>query len=99
MIFERQFSNVSALAQRKKEKVCSAAKESREDRKRALRGFAFVGERSSRHVLGVVTSVRNRKVAASRMKLRPPTPNQPPEPTRLRRRFLFANAVHRVAHL
>jgi hypothetical protein len=97
MIIEKQFPSVGELARRKKEVVCPAAKEPSDERKRALRGFKFVGERCSRHVLGVVTSRRNGKLVAPRMKLRPPTPNQAPEPTRLRGPFFVSgfSAHHR----
>jgi hypothetical protein len=98
MIFENQFSRISELAQRRKEGVGPAAKKSSDERKRALRRFESIGERSGRHGRRVVTSTEENEAAAWWIELRPPTPNQPPEPTRLRRPFLFANAAHRVAH-
>jgi hypothetical protein len=81
MILEKQFSSVGELAQRQKEVVRPAAKESSDERKRALRCLEFVGERRSHHGRCVVTSQKNGKLAAPHSELRPPTPNQSPEPT------------------
>jgi hypothetical protein len=83
MILEKQFSRVGELTPRKKEKVRPAKKVSSDERKRALRCLEFVGERRSHHGRSVVTSQKNGKLAAPHSELRPPTPNQSPEPTRL----------------
>jgi hypothetical protein len=98
MIFENQLSRISELAERQKEVVCPAAKESSDERKRGLRRFGFVGERRSRRGRSVVTSTE-KKEAALRIGRRPPTPNQSSEPTRLRGPFMFATIAHRAAHL
>ena len=51
--------------------------------KGALREFEFGGEIRGEHICGVVTSSPNQKVVARRIELRPPTPNQSLEPTRM----------------
>ena len=51
--------------------------------KGARREFEFGGVRRGGHICSVVTSFPNQKVVARRIELRPPTPNQSLEPTRV----------------
>jgi hypothetical protein len=98
MGFKIQFSSAGGLTQRWEEKSHPARAESSDTRERALRSSEFFSKRGARRRCSVVTSVE-KKEAAPRSELRPPTPNQTPEPTRLGRPFQFAHAAHRVAHL
>ena len=92
MIVAHQFPGISGRAHAVKESGRPADESSAADRivcraaqrlkKSARRSFEFVGEPCGQHILGVVTWFKNGKIAARCSELRPPTPNQPSEPTR-----------------
>ena len=75
MFIETQFSSVAEQPRTTEERCRPAIEERTADRKRALRELEFVGEHRSHHSLGVVTSTE-KKEAALRIQLCPPTPNQ-----------------------
>ena len=86
MIIEAQFSNVAEQSRETEERCRPASEEISADRKHALRELEFVGERRSRHGLGVVTSIEKNE-AAWRIEHRPPTPNQPSQRNAMARHF------------